>query len=93
MPDKSWKALERWVAEYLGGQRVWQELQDVSHPVYSIECKMRKQLPHWLQDAVQQSITNAPPKKLPIVVLHEKGQPRGKSLVVIRLDLFREWYG
>jgi hypothetical protein len=92
MPDAAWKAFERWIASYLGGERVWKDQEDVAHPVFSIECKYRKEIPRWLKRALAQAELNAPLDKLPMVVLHEKNQKRDQALVVIRLSTFREWY-
>lgn len=46
-----------------------------------IECKEKSQMPKWLTDSSSRS---------KIVVLHEKGQRYDHSLVVIRLDDFRQ---
>lgn len=93
MSDKAWKAFERWVAAYLGGERSWKDLEDVSHEWLSVECKYRKSLPAWICDAMRQAAVNAPDGKLPLVVLCEKGQPRESALVMITLHDFRDWFG
>ena len=92
MGNKAWKSLERYIAEYLGGQRDWTALEDVTHDLYSVEAKHRKQLPQWLHDAMTQAETNSPDGKVAIVVLHQKHQPREDCYVVMRLRTFREWH-
>jgi hypothetical protein len=55
---KDWKACERRVAALLGGRRVLVsgrtrgDRPDVEHPTLSIECKSRKKLPAWMEDAM-----------------------------------------
>lgn len=50
----TWKAVERRVAEMLGGQRIPvtgrhnQETPDINHPKWAPEVKHRKMLPAWL---------------------------------------------
>ena len=91
----TWKALERRVAEVLGGERVGctgQATADVLTPGgFAVEVKHREKLPAWLTGALAQAERNAPEGYLPLVVLHEHG--RHDSLVVLRLSLFTEWFG
>ena len=92
MPNKAWKDFERWVAEYFGGARVWKDEEDVSHPVFSFECKLRAKLARYLTEGVAQAIRNAPPGKLPVLILHEKGKRREDAIVCIPASYFRDWH-
>ncbi|GIV61536.1 MAG: hypothetical protein KatS3mg044_0402 [Rhodothermaceae bacterium] len=59
MPEKTWKAVERKVAERLGGRRVpvtgrsRGDAPDVAHAWLSIEIKHRARLPAWIEDAMR----------------------------------------
>ena len=88
---KDWKACERRVAELLGGKRVpvsgrtRGDCPDVEHPTLSIECKSRKKLPAWLEDAMKQAEACARDGQLPLIVLHQDGQRYQDALIVMRL--------
>ena len=78
MSDTLWKQTERKLAQLLGGQRIPVHSTsgvacDVSTPTLSCEVKERKDLPAWLEDAVDQSKTNCEANKMPVVILHKKG--------------------
>jgi hypothetical protein len=89
-----WKACERHVAELLGGKRVpvsgraRGDAPDVEHPELAIECKSRRRLPAWLEDALSQAEASATNGKRPIVVLHQDGRKYRDALVVCRLFEF-----
>ncbi len=91
---KDWKACERRVAELLGGRRVpvsgraRGDCPDVEHRTLSIECKSRKKLPIWIEDAMRQAEVSAKDGQLPVVVLHQDRAPYAGSLVVLRLEDF-----
>lgn len=96
MPDAAWKANERALAKRLNGRRVGptgRTGSDVAHPLFAIECKERKEVPLWLQDAVSQSQGAARQDQLPIVVLHQLGRRHDNDLVVMRLRDFEKWAG
>ncbi len=91
---KDWKACERRVAEVLGGRRIpvtgrqRGDAPDIEHPTLSIECKSRKKLPAWIEDAMKQAEASAKDGHLPVAVLHQDHTPYTESLVVLRLDDF-----
>jgi hypothetical protein len=91
---KYWKGCERRIAELLGGRRVpvsgrtRGDCPDVEHPTLSIECKSRKKLPAWIEDAMRQAEASARGGRLPVVVLHEDRAPYAESLVVVKLEDF-----
>ena len=99
-----WKAVERAIATYFGGERVpitgrqRGDAPDIEHPWISFEVKHRKKLPDWLHDAMDQAEASAVigeegEDKLPVVVLHEKGRHHCKDFVVMRARDFRFWFG
>jgi hypothetical protein len=57
-----------------------------------------KSLPAWIKDAMAQAEAAARDGKVPVVVLHERGQRHADDLVVLRLGdleelLFDAWLG
>ena len=94
---KDWKACERRIAELLGGQRIpvsgrtRGDCPDIEHPTLSIECKSRKKLPAWIEDAMKQAEASAKDGQLPVVVLHQDRAPYAESLILSRLDDFAEY--
>lgn len=99
MGTGNWKAVEREIANILGGERVpvtgrqRGSAPDVKHPVFAVEVKKRKTLPEWLHDAMRQAVASVRGEQLPIVVLHQKYLGHKGDFVVIRLQDFQEWYG
>ncbi len=91
---KDWKGCERRIATFLGGKRVpvsgrtRGDCPDIEHPTLSIECKSRKTLPAWIEDAMKQAEASAKDGQLPVVVLHQDHRPHAESLVVLRLQAF-----
>lgn len=79
MPDKAWKAFERRVAAYFGGQRNSLSGRnskagagDVLHPILIIECKQRvRHTAVALWDATR----DLDCARIPVVALSEKGRP------------------
>ena len=103
---RAWKRDESEIARLLGGERVpvsgrqrgYQP--DVSHPWLAVEVKSFAALPQRVADAMDQAEQAAAwakrreqRDKLPIAVIHGKRTHRGKSLVVMRLDDFLDWFG
>ena len=94
---KDWKACERRIATFLGGRRIpvsgrtRGDCPDIEHPTLSIECKSRKKLPAWIEDAMKQAEASAKDGPLPVVVLHQDRAPYAESLVVLRLSGFADY--
>lgn len=103
---KNWKAVERKIAEILGGERVpvsgrtrgWAP--DILHPLYALEVKSRLRIPALLVEGMDQAVKAAEwawkregVKKLPVLIIHKDGTAYDNSLVVIRLKDIQEWYG
>ncbi len=99
MPDKTWKRVEREIAAILGGERVpvsgrqRGDAPDIRHQWLSLEVKHRKTLPNWIFDALDQAQKSKAGQQLPVAILHGKGMGYKKSLVVIELDDFVDWFG
>lgn len=106
MADKLWKAVERRIAKYLGGERVpitgrqRGSAPDIKHDWLSIEVKQRESLPAWVHDAMDQAKESASLiledkynlNQLPVVILHETGKRIEDDYVVLRLQDFRDWF-
>jgi len=92
--SKTWKAVERAIASRLGGRRVPVTgrggAPDVEHALLAVEVKHRKELPRWLKHAMAQAEAAARDGKVPVVVLHERGQRHADDLVVLRLGDLEE---
>jgi len=92
--DKAWKRTERTLAEILGGRRIpitgrtRGETPDIDHDRYSVEVKLRKKLPNWIWDAIDQAEKAKTKNKLPVVILHELNKRHLNDLVVMRLEDF-----
>lgn len=86
MPKQTstWKAVERRVAEKLSGERVGNRgsaSEDVSHPVFSVEVKHRKEMPKLIDDGMTQCRRNAPEGKTPLLVLHAASSRRYYAVI------------
>lgn len=95
-----WKATERALAKRMGGTRVpitgrqRGSAPDIQHDAFAIEVKTRKALPSWLRTALAQAkACQRSPLQLPIVLLHEKGQRRDRTVVLMTLDEFENFNG
>lgn len=96
MADKAWKAAERRIAKYIGGERVpvsgrtRGDQPDIRHAWLCPEVKYRSKIPAWLFDAMDQAEKSAQPRQMPCVILIEKGQRVGDALICFRLSDARE---
>lgn len=91
---RTFKGVERKLAQRLGGERVGHlGGADVQTVWLSVEVKTRKELPQWLRDAVAQAKRNSGVSQLPVAILHQVGQRHAGDLVVIALADFEGWFG
>ena len=96
MTDKLWKAWERKIAKYIGGERVpitgrqRGDAPDIKHNWLSVEVKTRKKLPNWLFEARAQAEASARANQMPIQFYAEKGMEVGEVFCVVRLSDFRD---
>jgi len=98
--EKLWKLTERMVAKFFGGKRVpitgriRGSAPDIQHDWLSLEVKHRQDgVPKWLADAMNQAeASNLLGTKLPMVVIHGKGERHEDNLCVIRASDFKDWY-
>ena len=92
----AWKRHERKTARALGGRRnsrganFGQSAPDVSHDLFSIECKVRAKLPQLLRIGLEQA-ASYDQNKVPVLVVRQKHQ-RG-SLVVLKMSDFASLFG
>jgi hypothetical protein len=61
-------------------------VEDITHPVLSIEVKHGKQIPVFVQNAVGQAEINSPSGKIPVSIFHPYGWKVGDSVVCMSLD-------
>ncbi len=98
MPDKTWKRVERSIADRLGGRRTgvlaqWgcRGVPDVEAPGLAVEVKTRRRLPAWLLGALLQAGRAAKAThRRPVVVLHQLGSHHTEDLVLLRLADFED---
>lgn len=94
--SSAWKATERLAAKVLGGTRnkrgadFSKSAADVEHPLFAVEVKYRKALPHLLRLGLAQAAAYDP-RKPPLLVVKQRAQ-RG-ALVVLRLADFEDLFG
>lgn len=103
-PPATWKQAERRIAEFFGGQRRGADYRkrdgtggknDVIAPGgFSIEIKHGKRITYELmRSAVEQArAAREHPDDIPVAVVHKAGQPYNESLVIVRLDDFRDFF-
>lgn len=92
----AWKAHERAIAKRLGGRRtgpLGKQSVDVEHPTWAIECKERKTLPAWLEEALAQAERAARPEQTAVAIIHRLGTRHDRDLVVMRLRAFEDLSG
>jgi len=86
------KRTERAIAKRLGGKRVGiLGREDVSHPVFSIECKSVSRFvgEKWFLQAVR----NCEKGKIPAVIVHITGQHHKNDYVILKLKDFEDLLG
>ncbi len=91
-PRKLWAKEELMVAKRTGGQRSnikGVEAPDVLAPLFIVEVKNRKNLPHWMLLALSKLRNKRTPLQLPIISLHQIGS--SKRLAVVDLDDLIGW--
>ncbi len=88
-PTSTWKAVERFVAGYLNGERTHWALEDARTNDFSIEVKHGKQIPKFIQKAWTQAVKNTDATRCPLLVLHWPNCPYDHSLVVLELHDFK----
>ena len=92
----AWKNHERQTARALSGKRVSRganfstSVPDIEHPLFSVECKYRKQLPRLFRLGLAQA-QGYDSTKPPLLVIKERYQ-RG-AFVVLRLNDFTDLLG
>ncbi len=97
-----WKATERRVAAYLGGERVpvtgrtgerGMATPDIDHGMWSIEVKDYggETVPKWLKKAMAQAKASLKPDHIaPVAIIHPKGAQIKDSLCVIPLEYLKQ---
>jgi len=92
----AWKQAERQAAKALGGKRnsrgadFGKSMPDVEHPLFSVECKYRKQLPRLLRLGLEQAASYDHTRP-PLLVVKERGMHG--AFVVMKLADFTDLFG
>ena len=100
MADKFWKAVERRIAKLFGTERIGAKNGNCQPDfingwlVGEVVCHA---VPKWIRAEHKQAINRAyelvDTDRLPILVIHEKGEDASTDLVVMKLDDFTAWFG
>jgi len=99
MADKAWKAVERRVAECLGGRRipvtgVDRHGADVETPTLAVQVKYGRNRPSYLADWLDGICGVASGKgKTGLVVWSSRRERQGDAIVLMRLRDFVAWHG
>lgn len=101
MPDKAWKAFERWVADMIGGRRFWAnsgEAIDCEGPLFVAQCKLVRRMS--LEDLTRLAVTaraQAQAKgKVGVVAVKLSGcagNVRRPALFILHEDDWRDLHG
>lgn len=101
MSEPAWKDYERRIAKCFGGvrrgaltSRGGRGKTDIIAPGWAIECKLLSRPGYQdLLNAARQAEANAEtPEEIPICVVKRKGDLDKDSLVVLRLETFKEFF-
>lgn len=107
MNRETWKSIERWWAEQLGGKRnpvsgrSRGDKADIEHELYAIEVKCGSTLSARLQEGMDQAVEASEieyerdnGEKLPLLcITHNRRGNRGSiHWVAMRLEDFKDWY-
>lgn len=69
-----WKSVERQLARLIGGRRTnrdrGERVEDITHPILSVEVKHGKQIPVFVTRVLEQANLNSPEDKIPVTILH-----------------------
>ncbi len=79
------KNTELAIAKIMGAKRNHFEVEDLRHPILSIEVKHRKELPVLITKFMGQAVAACADDKIPCVVMHEGGARHSDDLVIMRL--------
>ena len=95
---KSWKNFERRMATRFGSVRegaTGDDGADFYTSEFSVQCKLRRDVPKWLVGAVQNAVANASEKRVGIALVKKNGRAMldDDTLVVLRLVDFQRIKG
>jgi hypothetical protein len=96
MADKNWKKNERGTAKYIGGERVpitgrqRGDVPDIKHKWLAPECKLRKTIPGWILEGMEQAKAASRGHQLPVLIIRQSGQSIEDSLICMPLKEFRD---
>jgi hypothetical protein len=100
MPDTAWKAFERRIASVWHGKRRGAYTgshgggrSDVIVDGWSIECKLLSKIGFQdMLEAARQAERNGKADEIPVAVVKRKGDRDSDALVVMRLEMFEQWF-
>lgn len=95
MPDKAWKAFERRFAKRMGTVRIGPTGDDGADFItddFVVQCKLRKTVPLWLLDAVDNAVKAAGDERKGFALIKKKNMRDNDALVILRYSDFEELF-
>ena len=98
MPDKSWKAFERRIAERVGGKRIpvtgERDGADVIAGPFCYQAKLRRGVPGYLRDWLRGIVSSGERSGTTgVVVWKEPHALDDDAVVILRLKDWQDWHG
>lgn len=82
--------LEKAIAEFFDGERKGTlGREDVSHKIFSIECKVKNNMPKGVTRDYDQATHHCPQGKIPMVVWHKDHQSHDNDFIIIQAGHFK----
>lgn len=97
-PTQSWKGFERRLAKRFGTIRegaTGDSGADFYTSSFSVQCKLRKDVPKWLIDGMKNAVMNATEGRVPLLLIKKNGRSMldDETLVVMPLSEFESMMG
>lgn len=95
MGDKAWKAYERRFAKRMGTTRIGPTGDDGADFIsddFAVQCKLRKTLPKWLLDAVDNAVAAASDGRFGFALIKKKRMRDNDAIVLMRYGDFERLF-
>ena len=86
------------IAKYIGGKRVpitgqqRGDVPDIKHNWLSVEAKLRRRIPAWIKNGIDQAEKSAVGHQMPVLIIREKFQKIDDAIICMTLKEFRDRY-
>lgn len=95
MADKAWKAMERRFAKRMGTVRIGPTGDDGVDFItddFAVQCKLRKTLPKWMFDALDNAVKGAGDERIGFALLKKLYANDDDAIVLIRFEDFEKLF-